>query len=210
MKPKIFVGSSKEGLDVAYAIQSSLEDFAEVTVWDQGVFQPSKFTIDSILSSLDNSDFGIFVFSPDDIIKIRDQQHLTVRDNVLFELRIFVGRLGIERNFIFRPKTITDFRLPTDLLGITLLSFDPDREDKNLKAAVGPAVSDLRNVINKLRGIEKVDRKLPNQSEDLSENDIISTIQSWMGSREASLNTKVIKYSDVDDELRLAAGSAEK
>src|SRR5690242_14489627 len=99
-KPKLFIGSSVEGLSVAYAIQQNLKFASETTVWDQGVFNLSESSLESLLEVLDKADFGVFVFTPDDHIKIRGKQYLGIRDNVLFELGLFLGKLGRKRCFI--------------------------------------------------------------------------------------------------------------
>lgn len=94
VRPKMFIGSSVEGLDIAYAIQESLHYSVEVTVWDQGVFSLSRGTLETLVDSLEKYDFAIFVCSPDDVTNIRGAENRTIRDNVIFELGLFIGKLG--------------------------------------------------------------------------------------------------------------------
>lgn len=78
MKPKLFVGSSAEALNIAYAIQENLEHDAMVTVWKQGVFSLSRSTLEDLMKALSQFDYAVFVFSPDDISIIRSSKEHTV------------------------------------------------------------------------------------------------------------------------------------
>lgn len=149
MKPRVFVASSVEGIDIAYAIQELLEFYAECTVWDQDVFAPSSVSLLDLIKRAQNSDYGVFVFSFDDTVRIREAEEKTVRDNVLFELGLFVGLIGISNCFIVMPRTRDIFHLPSDLAGITPLKYDPNRTDNNLKAALGPSANQIRKVLRK-------------------------------------------------------------
>ena len=166
MKPRIFIGSSVEGLTAAYSVQQNLTHDAEITVWDQGVFELSKTTIESLMNVLKQSDFGIFIFSPDDISKIRNKENSVIRDNVLFEFGLFVGKLSRERVFFIIPSG-SDFHLPTDLLGVTPGVYDPNREDKSLQAAMGPVSHQIRLQIKKIG--------LVNPLEEVSEEPLYDT-----------------------------------
>lgn len=55
---RIFVASSVEGLSVAYAVQELLEHNAECTVWNQGVFDPSSYTMSDLIERLKITVYG--------------------------------------------------------------------------------------------------------------------------------------------------------
>jgi len=154
MKPKVFIGSSREGLDIANAIHANLTRDAECTVWSNGVFQISGTTIYSLINALRNSDFGIFVFSPDDLTIMRGQQNPVVRDNVIFELGLFIGRLGVERCFFITPDHVADLRLPTDLMGILPGQYEANRHDKNWLAATNPVCMQIRAKLMELKSFQ--------------------------------------------------------
>jgi predicted nucleotide-binding protein len=146
MQPHVFIGSSSEGLPIAYALQNNLENNAEITVWTQDVFRASEFILESLLKQLTLTDFGIFVFSLDDILRIRGVEQAAVRDNVIFEFGLFVGCLGRENSIIVAPKGERP-HLPSDLLGVNVLQYQASRGDGNLDAAVGPVSDKIRKLL---------------------------------------------------------------
>ncbi|MGG6463576.1 TIR domain-containing protein [Solilutibacter silvestris] len=211
-KPVVFIASSSEGLNVAYAVQENLEHACEVTVWSQGAFDLSRYTLESLTETLESSEFGVFVLTPDDLVTIRDKTQSAARDNVLFELGLFVGRLGRERCYVVIPRGNEEtLRLPTDLLGITPALYDPSRQDGNLVAALGPASAKIIRAIQKI-GPPPVSAPKPSVpvTPTYSEQDILAILESWMGSRTASDNQRVIHFDQVDAELKLPLGSTKK
>lgn len=180
IKPRAFVGSSVENLAIAYELQENLEYDAEITVWSQGLFAPSTYTLDALVDALANFDFAIFVFAPDDIVKIRNKEYQSIRDNVVFELGLFVGKLGKDRCFMVTPRGAEDFHLPTDLSGLTPATFDPNRQDKNLNAALGPACNKIRKVIQNL-GIFQARLQTTSSHAESALNVYKVSLQAWNG-----------------------------
>lgn len=172
-KPRVFIGSSVEGLNIAYAVQQNLLHDAEVTVWDQGVFELSKTTIESLSKALQESDFAVFVFSPDDLIKIRNTSSNAIRDNVLFEFGLFIGKLGRERVYFLTPMA-GDIHLPSDLLGITPGKYEENRTDGSMQAATGAACNQIRT---QMRALSYAPGRLVSTVK--SENAEPSTKRSW-------------------------------
>lgn len=134
---RLFIGSSAEGREVAHNLQAVLEGrgVCEVEVWDQGVFQPSGYALDSLLDVAARSDFAVLVASPDDVTVSRGDTAASVRDNIVLEFGLFTGALGRQRTYLLATGSA---KLPTDTLGLTRLPYRP-RTDGNVRAAVNDA-----------------------------------------------------------------------
>jgi predicted nucleotide-binding protein len=123
LKPHIFIGSSTEALTVAKELKKGLIGNGLTTqLWTDGIFTASKTTIEALELALTNSDFAILVLAPDDTVTSRGKTTDAPRDNVIFELGLFMGALSRGRTFLVTPRKF-EIKLPTDLLGITRLTY---------------------------------------------------------------------------------------
>ena len=85
-----------------------------VKIWTDDVFEASSFPIESLERELQRVDFAVLVLSPDDKVISRDIATDAPRDNIVFELGLFMGALGHNRTFLIYPHGI-DIMIPTDL-----------------------------------------------------------------------------------------------
>jgi hypothetical protein len=145
-RSKVFVGSSVEGLPIAEAIQVGLDYAVECTIWSQGVFELSRGALENLVRATKENDYAILVLTPDDVALKRNKTGHIPRDNVIFELGLFIGALGRERTYMVYDRDAT-FDLPSDLLGITPATFSR-RDDKNLIAALGSVCTRLKTAMN--------------------------------------------------------------
>lgn len=147
-KIRVFIISSVESLDIARTIQNAFDhDPFNVTVWTDGVFRASWYPVESLEHELDQSDFAVAIVQPNDITESRGETKISPRDNVIFELGLFIGRLGRLRSLLVEPRG-EKMKLPSDLSGITSITYKHDPND--LPAALGPACNQIRNIINDL------------------------------------------------------------
>ena len=146
--PKVFVASSSEGLDVVGVVhkllQRALSGTADVRPWPNE-FQLTRAYIESLESLLDTSDFAVLVLTPDDRTTSREAERLSPRDNVVFELGLFFGRLGRERCFFIQPRDL-DLKLPSDLLGIEPAKFSMS-SGRDLETALDSACTRIGEAI---------------------------------------------------------------
>jgi Predicted nucleotide-binding protein containing TIR-like domain len=127
MRPRIFLGSSGQQEKLLRALTRGLQDVADVDPWTT-VFNPGVSTLDRLVELTREVDFAAFVFAQDDwttkgASPDAASGEASPRDNVVFEAGLFGGALGIRRTFILHAHGA---KLPTDLLGLTSIRYDPD------------------------------------------------------------------------------------
>lgn len=158
-KPSVIIFSSAQGLNIAEAVQTELGFLGVAELWNQGMFEPGSYTMDSIINSLATKDFAIIVMTTDDLtmidkaidkVDINDIKRTAIpapRDNVVFELGLSIGILGRERTFVVRDRNPL-LRLPTDLAGYNILDFDYPHH-VSPRVALGYACNQIKEVITK-------------------------------------------------------------
>lgn len=152
--PTIFIGSSTEGLEFARAMRSLLKADAELTLWNEGFFEVGHMFVDTLINGVSRFDFAILILTPDDLVQTRSVESFGPRDNLLFELGLFMGRLGRARTFIAHQADI-GMRIPSDLAGVTTAQYEWPRADGSHRSAVGPACDSIRDVVRDL-GVSEV------------------------------------------------------
>jgi hypothetical protein len=147
-KPTVFIGSSTESLPLARSVREIIGIDANVLVWDVA-FDLRTWTLQAILDYSQKCDSGVFVMAPDDASVIRAKEGFSVRDNVLFEIGVFMGSLGPRRTFVLWPAEYSSkLRFPSDLSGLTTVNYQKGNlaNSTDLKGQLAP----LRKVIVEL------------------------------------------------------------
>ncbi len=121
-KPKVFIGSSSEGLPLARQAKAVLSSDFNVRVWDEEedgepVFRLNQNFLSELLRASLQFDFGLLIGTADDKVSLRGVDVLEPRDNIVFEIGLFLGRLGIKKCAFLIDKEI---KVLSDFAGISL------------------------------------------------------------------------------------------
>lgn len=145
---RLFVISSAESLGVARALENAFAyDNFVTTVWTSGVFRVASYPLQSLLDAVDASDFAVAIAHADDTASIRGQDWPVPRDNVVFELGLFMGRLGKDRAVLMESRD-HGVKLPSDLTGITTIPYRY-QPGGDAAALMAPACNQLRDHISR-------------------------------------------------------------
>lgn len=143
---RVFIMSSVEALPIVdLLIKQFAHDPFLAVAWKNGVFRASHYTLDELEAELDDSDFAIAVAHADDVVITRDDEWPTIRDNVILEFGLFMGRLGRRRAFLMEPRDV-DLKLPSDLAGLTTIPYRYVK-GKDAEHYIAPACAKLRELV---------------------------------------------------------------
>lgn len=147
--PILFVGCSTELLPIAEEIQLGLKHTdVNTVIWKDGVFTAGKSVIDDLISAANESDFAVFIFGPDDKVESRETVYNAPRDNTIFELGLFMGKLERARTFVVHEHG-SDVKIPTDFLGVTALTYKV-RKPGDYTTAMSTVCTELKKIIKDL------------------------------------------------------------
>jgi CRP/FNR family transcriptional regulator, cyclic AMP receptor protein len=146
--PRLFIISSAEALSVAYEVATQLERVALPTVWAHGTFFAGQYTLEALENAVGQSDFAVAIAQPDDLVESRQLSQPTVRDNVIFELGLFMGHLSRHRAILLHPR-VSNLKLPSDVNGLTLVSYATGKPE-DLSARLTAPCHEIRKIIQRL------------------------------------------------------------
>lgn len=107
-------------MDVAEEVKSYFKNDYDCFLWTDEIFKYNDNFLETLMKEASLFDYGFMIFTKDDYTRSRQQEFKSPRDNVVFEFGLFLGRLGKDNAFVIMDK---DVKLPTDLLGTSIVEF---------------------------------------------------------------------------------------
>ncbi|MGO7672717.1 TIR domain-containing protein [Rhizobium ruizarguesonis] len=79
-------------MPVARLVRNAFErDPFITTIWTDGVFRVANYTLHDLEAEVDDSDFAVAIAHADDLTESRGKDWPSPRDNVVFELGLFMA-----------------------------------------------------------------------------------------------------------------------
>lgn len=148
-RPKVFFCSSVEGVDITRILAAHVEPDFEPCVWIDGYFTAGRYNVDELERAGSEHDFAVLCGTPDDLLVKRGEEAWALRDNIVFELGLFIGKLGRKRALLVAPRAFT-MTLPTDIHGLVIVGYESqvctmDAHDQLI--ALRSVAADLRRAL---------------------------------------------------------------
>ncbi len=137
LAPTVFIGCSSAALKHAEKIKETVGAGGEIEarLWNENLFDLGSNVLDDLLRYVSLFDFAVLVLTADDFTSggMAQEGKPSPRDNVIFELGLFMGVRGRERAYVVVVAENKDaLKIPSDLDGNTMLLLHPEKLDDNV------------------------------------------------------------------------------
>ena len=136
--PKLFIASSSRALNLAKALKFHLDHSEDggKRVVDAGLWTADSYhsatILQKILDACGESHFFVAILTKDDMAKKKNKLLAVPRDNCIFELGLFIGRLNLDPKRCSMLTTLDEDALPSDLKGHIYERINDFDESQNL------------------------------------------------------------------------------
>lgn len=143
---RVFVGSTSEAMDLVNHVAIGLDkanggSSFKAVPWGERVFAPSSYTLQALIAQGRSCDFAVLLATSDDVTTSRGVTAPAPRDNILLEIGLFIGLIGLERTYIASPHGV-ELKLPSDLGGLNRVPY-PIRDGDSPTAQARHIVSEI-------------------------------------------------------------------
>jgi Predicted nucleotide-binding protein containing TIR-like domain len=168
---RVFIGSSSEVKPAAEQFRQKLGANHDVIPWwEAPEFKNLKSTLQGLIEATACYHAAVFILSPDDLTTSRGKIERSFRDNVLFELGLFLGVLPPTAIYACtivmppsehsnakkkKPKPDPDLHIPSDLKGIHIPRAETITK-AGMNAAIGRMAGDCNEVLQNVLPIERM------------------------------------------------------
>ena len=151
---QVFIGTTEEKVTYGRSLIAHLQHHAACRLADTAFLKNDSF-LGNLKEIAETYDFAVLLLTPDDKLETRQLTWQCARDNLIFEAGLFFATLGGERTFVVRPAGMTDFKIPSNLSGINLSTYDDHHQN--------PRDAIMRTAIEVLEAIEKLGTRRRNR-----------------------------------------------
>ncbi|SFO75808.1 Predicted nucleotide-binding protein containing TIR-like domain-containing protein [Chitinophaga sp. YR627] len=149
----IFICSSSEALDVVLPLEELLsEKKFSATIWRNGTFGLGQQYIESIIRASKEHDYAVIILSPDGGKNAGENETYCVKDNVIFEMGLFISAFNKERTF-FLVENTPQLKLPGYIAGLNTATYVYKSERDLLKIELKNACNAIEKAILQQNGL---------------------------------------------------------
>lgn len=120
--PRVFIGSSQAGYDVAEMMTALLRPDVMPHLWTNNLFRAGAYALETLEEQVRTCKYAIIIATPDDLALMDSSKHRTLQPDSALQLGLFLGAMGRQRAYLLVPDS--PLHVPDALSGLTIVRYN--------------------------------------------------------------------------------------